>query len=67
MDRNSDDFLRISDLLTTYAETLKAIDESESFDRFTSARLCVAAAYILDAAETLNAIAKDHKLTKGRE
>ena len=67
MNQNADDFLRISDLLTTYAQTLKAIDEAENLDRFTSARICVAVAYILDAAETISAIAKDELLRKDEE
>ena len=67
MNQNADDFLRISDLLTTYAQTLKAIDEAENLDRFTSARICVSVAYILDAAETIAAIAKDELFRKEEE
>ena len=64
MNQNADDFQRISDLLTTYAETLKAINEAENLDRFTSARICVSVCYILDAAETVAAIANDFYLKR---
>ena len=64
MNQNADDFQRISDLLTTYAETLKAINEAENLDRVTSARICVSVCYILDAAETVAAIANDFYLKR---
>ena len=64
MNQNADDFQRISDLLTTYAETLKAINEAENLDRFTSARISVSVCYILDAAETVAASANDFYLKR---
>lgn len=67
MNTTSDDMKHLSDLVNTYAKTLQVIAENEEFDRFTLARLQVSVAYLLDAAETVEAVAQDLKLQGERD